>query len=190
MQFKSLGRFSRTSKTPGAGYVRTQCLPVGSGSSNFGFDIMGFQETFLSMDVYGILFERLFTMETCIDEMYALCLFREVRSCEGQHFPLSRGTRHRMTSLHRSYSSCSTQINIFEFMQTRKTKWVKIGTVQGSVWITFKFFILCCVKHEVRTSSITPLLLKQHHPSQNSRRNITASTCINIESQKRHWFMS
>lgn len=41
MQFKSLGRFSRTSKTPGAGYVRTQYLPDGSGSSKFGLDIFG-----------------------------------------------------------------------------------------------------------------------------------------------------
>lgn len=141
-------------------------------------------------------YKRYLTMDTCTDEMYALCLFREVRSCEGQHhpsFPLGRGTRHRntSTSLHRSYLSSSIQINIFRSMQTRKTKWVKIGIGRIiTVWFTTKFCILRCVKHEVRRSSITPLLLKHHHPSRNSRRNITANTCIIVEFRRKHRSMS
>jgi hypothetical protein len=39
MQFKSLGLFNRTSKTPGAGYESTTYCPEGSSSSKFGLDI-------------------------------------------------------------------------------------------------------------------------------------------------------
>lgn len=40
IQFRSLGLFSRTSKTPGAGYESTTYFPDGSSSSKFGLDIL------------------------------------------------------------------------------------------------------------------------------------------------------